>query len=57
MLTVTEIEFWIAYSIIQSAMRNDVDYTIHSLQETQNQIEIAKAKRERQQNSWKKPKK
>lgn len=38
-------------------MRNDVDYTIYSLQETQDQIEKAKAKREREQNKWKKSKK
>ena len=33
-LTVEELEYWIAYSIIQNAIRNDVDYKVLSLRET-----------------------
>ncbi|HEC66479.1 MAG TPA: hypothetical protein ENI23_14425 [bacterium] len=43
-LSVDEIEYWIAFGFIQSAIRHDVDYMDYSLKETKERIE--KAKRE-----------
>ena len=39
-----EIEYWIAFGLIQSAIRHEVDYMSYSFKETKEEIEKAKRK-------------
>ena len=43
-LSMDEIEYWIAFGLIQSAIRHDVDYMSYSFKETKEEIEKAKRK-------------
>lgn len=55
MFTVEEIEYWVAFNVIQSAIRYSVDYKSHSFHETRDLIEKErKAQKARLDKSWKK---
>ena len=43
-LSFDEIEYWIAFGVIQAAIRHDVDYTLYNLRETKEEIDKAKRK-------------
>ena len=51
-LSVNEIEYWIAFGIIQAAIRHDVDYMSYSLKETKEEIEKAKSEQRKDMTKW-----
>ena len=55
-LSVDEIGYWIAFGIIQSAVRHDVDYMSYSFRETKEEIEKARNEKRKDATKWQKKK-
>jgi len=52
-LTLDEIQYWMVYGMLQSAIRYDIEYELYSLGELKDKIIQAKSEQKRKMESWK----